>query len=127
SQIAVLRVPEIFDDQTAFTLVPTPELVGSVVISAEATSAIFYTSAVDNPRVLTMDLETLQTRVSDLQAPVQAAFLSGDGRFAAAVMTPPAGSASSGAFALLLTNESLPPRIIGTSTPPRFVAISGAR
>jgi hypothetical protein len=65
--------------------------------------------------------------VSDLQAPVQAAFISADGEYVTAIMTPPAGSGQAGAFALVPTVEDLPARIEGTDTLPRFVATSGDR
>lgn len=127
SQIAVMNVPEIFDAPTTFDLVETDELVGSVVIAHDASRAVFFTSAVDNPHLLTLDLDDLSQRVSDLQAPAQAAFLSEDGKYAAAVMTPPTGSTSSGAFALMIAGEDLPLRLEGTSTVPRFISLTQDR
>src|SRR5690606_110544 len=94
SRIALLSVPAIFENPGDYALVGTQELVGSVVIARDASSALFYTSAIDNTRVLILDLNSLEQTAIDLQAPVQAAFLSEDGRYAAAVMTPPPGSTS---------------------------------
>lgn len=127
SRIALLSVPAIFENPGDYALVGTQELVGSVVIARDASSALFYTSAIDNTRVLILDLNSLEQTAIDLQAPVQAAFLSEDGRYAAAVMTPPPGSTSSGAFALLITGGNLPPRITGTSTVPRFISVTQDR
>jgi hypothetical protein len=42
-------------------------------------------------------------------------------------MTPPPGSTSAGAFALLITDAELPPRITGTETVPRFISITQDR
>jgi hypothetical protein len=65
--------------------------------------------------------------VSNLQAPAQAVFVSEDGKYAAAVMTPPTGSTSSGAFALVIAEADLPLRIEGTSTVPRFISLTQDR
>lgn len=127
SQIAVLPVPEIFEAPETYDIIGTPELVGSVVIAEEGNRAVFYTSAIDNSRVLTLNLDTLETSVSDLLAPVQAVFLSEDGKYGGAVMTPPPGSTSAGAFALFITEGDLPPRITGTATVPRFISIQEDR
>lgn len=127
SQIAVFQVPEIFSAPDSYEIISTPELVGSVVIADDASRAVFYTSAVASPHLLTLDLETKEQRTANLTAPVQAAFLSADGRHAAAIMTPPTGSGKSGAFALLMTEGDLPPRYTGTASVPRFLTLSEDR
>jgi hypothetical protein len=127
SQIAVFPVPEIFDVPGDYELVETPELVGSVVIAADASRALLFTNAVDNPHLLSLNLNDYEQWVSDLQAPAQAVFVSEDGKYAAAVMTPPTGSTSSGAFALVIAEADLPLRIEGTSTVPRFISLTQDR
>ncbi len=127
SQIAILPVPQIFTTPDGFDRVWTEELVGSTVVSHDASVALLFTSAVANSHLTVLRLDTHELRTVDLQAPTQAAFVSRDGQNMVAVMTPPAGSARAGAFALMRVLEDRPPRIEGTSTVPRFVALSGDR
>ncbi len=127
SHIALLKIPDIFEHPDDYEILTTEELVGSVVISEDASHAVFYTSAIASPYLLIVNLVTKAQRTSDLEAPIQAAFLSADGRHAAAIMTPPTGSGKSGAFALVMTEEDLPPRYTGTSSVPRFITLSKDR
>lgn len=127
SHIALLPVPEIFEQPSQYQLLFTEELVGSTVVAHDASVALFFTSAVANSHLTMLDIETESFRTVDLQAPTQAAFISDDGRYAAAVMTPPAGSGRSGAFALVPVFDELPLRIEGTSTVPRFISLKEDR
>jgi DNA-binding beta-propeller fold protein YncE len=127
SYVALLPVPEIFDAPTDFELLFTEELVGSAVLSRDSSVALLYTSAIANTHLTMLDVDARTFRTVDLQAPAQAAFISDDGRYAAAVMTPPIGSGSSGAFALVSVEQDLPVRFAGTTTVPRFIALWGDR
>lgn len=124
SLVALLPVPEIEDDPTAFDVMTMPELVGSAVLAEEAAVALLYTNAVANSLLTILDLESFETRVVDVTAPIQAAFATPDGAHAVTVMTPPSGSQAAGAFALVPVARQLPVRIEGTDTVPRFVAVS---
>jgi len=124
SLIALLPVPEIESAPDDFEVLSTSELVGSAVVSEDASVALLYTNAVASSRLTILDLDTLTTRVVDVTAPIQAAFLTPDGAHGVTVMTPPPGSQAAGAFALVPVAKQLPARIEGTDTVPRFVAVS---
>ncbi len=124
SLIALLQIPEIQEDPDAFELVSTPEFVGSTVVADDASFALLYTNAIANSHLTILDLGTRTTRVVDVTAPIQAAFLAPNARHAVTVMTPPPGSQLAGAFALVPVQQALPARIEGTDTVPRFVAVS---
>ncbi len=127
SHVALFPVPEIFDSPADFELLFTEELVGSTVLSHDASVALLYTAAIANTHLTLLDIVSQKFRTVDLQAPAQAAFISDDGRYATAVMTPPTGSSRSGSFALVPVRDNLPMRIEGTTTVPRFIAMSGDR
>lgn len=127
SHIALFSVPTIFDAPSDFDLLFTEELVGSTVLSHDASVAVFYTGAIANTHLTLLDVASQKFRTVDLQAPAQAAFISDDGRYAAAVMTPPTGSSRSGSFALVPVEDNLPIRIEGTTTVPRFIALKKDR
>ncbi len=124
SVIALMDPSTVFDNPK-YEEVLTDEIVGSVVISADASQVVLYTNASDNTHLSVLDPTNLTTRVVDLKAPARAAFLSEDGAFAVALMSPPAGSSKSGAFALVPIAEVLPPRIEGTEFLPEYVSLSG--
>lgn len=127
SQIALMKVPDIFFEPTSFTINVTEELVGSVVLSDDGSAAGLYTNAIANSRLSVLRIDSGRMWVTDLQAPAQAVFLSQNGLYATAVMTPPSGSGRSGAFALVPLSDSLPLRIEGTTTVPRFISMVGDR
>lgn len=124
SLVALLPVPGIQDAPADFEVISMSELVGSAVVAADARVALLYTNAVANSHLTILDLENSSTRVVDVTAPIQAAFLTPDGAHAVTVMTPPPGSQAAGAFALVPVSRELPVRIEGTDTVPRFVAVS---
>lgn len=123
--IVALLNPETVFDSPKFERVETNEIVGSVVISADASQAILYTNASDNTHLTLLNPETKRLRVVDVKAPARAAFLAEDGSFAVALMSPPSGSNKSGAFALIPVAKELPPRIEGTNNQPEYVSLSG--
>ena len=123
--IVALLNPETVFDSPKFERVETDEIVGSVVISADASQAILYTNASDNTRLTLLNPKTKALRVVDVKAPARAAFLAEDGSFAVALMSPPSGSNKSGAFALIPVAKNLPPRIEGTNNQPEYVSLSG--
>jgi len=127
SQIALIEVPEIFANPSAFEVLGTPELVGSAVISGDGSVVLLYTSAVANSFLTILEVDSGALRTVDLQAPAQAAFISDDGRYAVAIMTPPSGSMRSGAFAMVPVFDALPLRIQGTETVPRFISLHNDR
>jgi hypothetical protein len=133
SIVALLPVPGIFTAPTVYTTVETPEILGSAVVAPDAGTALLYTNAIESNLLAVLDLEAAldpdaeALRFVDLKAPVQAVFLSEDGKNAVAVMTTPSGSSAGGALALVPVDKALPPRIEGTTTAPRFVSLSGDR
>lgn len=123
SAIAIMD-PETVFEVPIFEQVPIDELVGSVVIAADGSQVVLYTNASASTHLTILDPETRVARVVDLKAPARAAFLAEDGSFAVALMSPPAGSTKSGAFALVPVAEALPPRIEGTENLPEYVSLS---
>lgn len=124
SIIALLDPEKVFDTPQ-FDRVDTEEIVGSVVISADASQAILYTNASNNTHLTILDPKKKTLRVVDVKAPARAAFMAEDGTFAVALMSPPPGSSKSGAFALVPVAKELPPRIEGTNNLPEYVSLSG--
>ncbi len=125
SVVALMDPKTVFGDPD-FEELLTEEIVGSVVIASDGSQAVLYTNASDNSHMTVLDAKSRELRVVDLKAPARAAFLSEDGAFAVALMSPPSGSSKSGAFALVPIAEDLPPRIEGTENLPEHVSLSGA-
>lgn len=127
STIALLDTDTIFEHPGKFTSIFTEEVVGSAVVSPDANEILLFTNAQPNSRLSILRGKKQQNlRVVDLKAPVLAAFLTEDGADSVVLMLPPVGSTKAGAFALLPVTRTLPARIEGTSTVPRFVSLSGA-
>ncbi len=125
SAIALLPTQTIFAHPDDFDLVFTDEIVGSAVVSPDASRVLLFTNAQPNSRLSILRTDNRTLRVVDLKAPVSAAFLSEDGADSVVLMLGQTGGTKAGAFALLPVSRVLPPRIEGTSTVPRFVSISG--
>ncbi len=127
SSIAIFDVEEAFVDPTAFDLLETSELVGSVVVAGNASHALLFTNATPVSRASILDIEAQTLRAVDLKAPARAGFLSPKGESGVMLMTPPTGSKKAGAFALVPIRGALPPRIEGTLTEPRYVSLTESR
>lgn len=122
--VALLPIPGILSTPDAFEIVRTSDLFGSAVVSGDGSVALLYTNAVASATLGILDLGALDLRTVNVTAPVQAAFLTPDAEHAVTVMTPPPGSKLAGAFALVPVAETLPVRIEGTETVPRFVSVA---
>lgn len=127
SSIAIFDIEEAFVDPTAFDLLETSELVGSVVVAGNASHALLFTNATPVSRASILDIEAQTLRAVDLKAPARAGFLSPKGESGVMLMTPPTGSKKAGAFALVPIGGVLPPRIEGTLTEPRYVSLTESR
>lgn len=122
SLIALLPTSTIFEHPDEFLTVTTAEVVGSAVVASDASRVLLFTNAEPNARLSILDTESLQMRVVDMKAPVQAAFISQDANYAATIMSAAVGSDKVGAFGLIPLAEALTPRIEGTETRPNFVS-----
>src|SRR5690606_36556478 len=76
------------------------------------------------PIVSILDLNDGSHRELDLQAHVNAVFLTHDSSHAVALLSPPAGSTRKGAFSLVPVLDNFPAEMQGTNAPARFVALS---
>lgn len=99
-------------------------LFGSATLSPDGQRALLYTNATDSSTLSILELASGAHRELDLKAPVRGVFITPDGENAVALLSPPAGSAKSGAFALVPVDKALPPRIQGTDAPAFLVALS---
>lgn len=124
SRVAVLPVATIVSDPADYELVELDELLGSSVVSADGKHALLFTNGVPHPILSILDLDDQSHRELDLQAPVRAVFLTDDGSYAVALLSPPAGSVRKGAFSLVPIREELPVKLQGTDAPARFVSLA---
>lgn len=127
SELHLLPIPAAATNPTAGdTLVLVGELVGSVAISENSETAALYTNAVQNSHVSMVDLRAgttfLDTRTSDVKAPVQAVFPAPDGAHLLVLSNAPNGSTKAGAFAVVATQKAISPKVVGTDAPPVAVA-----
>lgn len=127
SWIVRFAVPAIFDAPGAYDVYKSDSVIGSAVIAESGTHAVGYTSVLDSSALVALDLGSGELRSIDVAAPIQAAFISSDGKNALTVMTSPSGSAQAGAFALVPLDAALPPRIEGTSSVVRFATLFNDR
>ncbi len=154
SEVAILRIPEIFTNPEACAPGPVPdddactvvtisdeasgdEIVGSVSLSEQGSQALLFTT-VDPPAELpqanqhltVLDISGgdhhLTFRTEHLRAAVHAVFVSPDDRHAIALLTPGPTSTMAGAFSIVPVIADLPPRIQGTTAPPVGVALAAA-
>ena len=124
SSVTLLDAQESIDEPMNQRQLVMDEVVGSVVLSADASRAVLFTNATDSTRVILLDIEARQQRVVDVRAPARAAFLSEEGNFGVVLMDRAAGSSQAGGFALLSLEQDLFPRIEGTKQPVQFVSLS---
>lgn len=133
-QAAILPVPQILTDPTAFTTVTIDgEAIGSVALSAGGAKALLYTNAEAAERVTVLDLtrEPPPFRTVRLYSPVLAVFTSPDARHALVLhdkTQPTDGTPGTpGAFSLVPIADALPAKIVATEAPPTAVAITNDR
>ncbi len=125
---AILPVPAIFDDPTAFTTVAiTGETIGSVALSTDGAAGVLYTNASASEHLTLLHLTPTPTfRVVRLYAPVLAVFPSFDAAHAVVLhdVAPTAGVG--GAFSVVPLAAALPAKIVSTLAPTTGVSISPA-
>ena len=133
SEVFILRLPDVFDDPTAFDRVRLEgQLVGSVSASIEGSRALLFTNAVPSDRVTILNTadgdDYLASRVVPLKSPVQAVFPAPDAKHAIALLKPdPAVSSKPGAFSVVPIERELPPYLQDTDAPPRSVTLASTR
>ncbi len=126
SRVAVLPVATITEQPDVFAVHELDGLFGSAVVSRDAKRALLFTNATESNELSIIELDSGAHRELDLKAPVESVFLTDDGKNAVALLSPPVGSAKSGAFALVPVDKALPPRIEGTEAPAFLVALSAS-
>ena len=127
SQVAVLPLPDAFDDPGSVTTVTVPnETFGSASLTQGGDVALLYTNAIPSDRLVVMSLASGEHRAISLKAPIKAVLPAPDSEHAVAILEPPPGSIKPGAFALVPTKSALPPRIQGTEAPVLGVSIAPA-
>jgi hypothetical protein len=133
SEVFVLRLPDVFEDPTAFDRVRLEDqLVGSVSASIEGSRALLFTNAVPSDLVTILNTadgdDYLGSRVVPLKSPVQAVFPAPDAKHAIALLRPdPAVSSKAGAFSVIPIERELPPYLQDTDAPPRSVTLASTR
>lgn len=121
-----LPIPDGLTTPGEMRQIEIPGLVGSVSLSEDKRRAILFSNAFESSRAFILDLETERPRLVDLRAPIRAVTVAPDGKHAVAVLSPPANSTKSGAFALIPLEVALPSRVEGTAAPIAQVAFSEA-
>ncbi len=131
AQVAILPVPEIFQNPSTFTTVDvTGETIGSVALAPGGATGLLYTNASAVERLTVLRLgPPPEVRTVKLYSPVLAAFVAPDARHAVVVHDKTAGpSGSPGAFSLVpIGAEPLPAKIVATQAPPSAVAMTNDR
>lgn len=131
-QIAVLELPDVLGDPGSFDTVTVPdEVFGSVALTSDGLTAALYTTAVENSRLVLVDLREgagyLSHRTVDVKAPVTSVRPTPDGEHAIALMGQAPGSDKPGSFALVSLREQRFPRVEGTGAPVHQVAVTSDR
>jgi len=127
SQVVVLPLPDALEDpEAALTLTLPNETVGSASLTDAGDVALLYTNAVPSDRLVVVSLDTGTHRAISLKAPIKAVLPAPDSEHAVAILAPPTGSTKPGAFALVPTKSTLPPRIQATEAPVLGVSIAPA-
>ncbi len=126
SRVAIMDTSEVKEDPDSFQVVEVPEYVGSAVLSADGRRAMLFTNAIESPIVALLDVESGAVRTVDVKAPALAGFIAEDSSYGVMLMGAATGAAA-GAFALIPLGDSLPVRVQGTSTEPRFVSFAEDR
>ncbi len=130
-QAAVLPIPGIVTEPTTFdTVSVTDAVVGSVAMAAGAETALLYSNASDQERVVQLDYSASPpaTQTLKLHAPVLAVFVASTGANAIVLHNPLPGTpdGSAGAFSVMNIAPLLPAKIVGTKAPPSAVALTPA-
>jgi hypothetical protein len=124
STVALVRVSSLVAGQSDLRLVTVPDVVGSVSLSAHASSAVLFTNAYPTETAWVMNLETADLRSIDLRAQAQAVLVADDGEHAVALLKAPGDSQRTGAFGVIPLNAARPIRIEGIDEFPTQVALS---
>jgi hypothetical protein len=126
STIALLPTATIFESPMNFETIRTAEIVGSAVVSQDASRVLLFTNAQPSTRLSILTTESGEIRVVDVKAPVQAAFIAQDGAHGVTLMTPALGSTKAGAFALvpLAAELSILPQFVTLSEEPKRALIT---
>ncbi len=132
SEVFILRLPDVFQDPTAFDSVRlTEHVVGSVSASIEGSRALLFTNAVPSDLVTILNTadgdDYLESRVVSLMSPVRAVFPAPDARHAIALLQPDGASSRPGAFSVIPIARELPPYLKDTAAPPRSVTLASTR
>jgi hypothetical protein len=125
SAVAILPLPDIYSQPTAYRLQLIPEvMVGSVATTSD--KALLFTNAVPSPLLVILDTSptgNLAYRILSVQTAITAVRPTPDGKHAIAlVQASPSGSGSG--FAVVPLDAELPPHIQATRAPVHRVAIS---
>jgi hypothetical protein len=126
SEVAMLSLPEIFDDPTAFESTSIPGVFGSITVAEAGDVALLYTNAVPSDRVTilyTGGSAALTYRTVVVNAPVRAVLPTPDGAHAVALLGQAEGSQHPGNFSLIPIAERLPPKLVAADAPPASVAV----
>jgi hypothetical protein len=125
--VAILPVPAIFANPTAFTTIAiTGETIGSVSLAPGGGTGLLYTNAIPTERITVLSTTATPTyRTVKLYSPVLAVFASADASSAVVLHDKPAGTTTKlGAFSIVPLATTLPAKIVGTDAPPVAVAIA---
>jgi DNA-binding beta-propeller fold protein YncE len=129
STVIEVPVPMAGRDPASFRRVAlTGEVIGSIALNADASSALVYSTVLGSTRVALLDLRealgAFSYRVQDLISPVKALFAAPDPRFAVSFQAVPQGSKRVGAFSIVSMQAERVPKIVGTDAAPAQVAFS---
>ena len=129
STLAILPIPQIFNDPTSFDTVSIDELFGLVNIAPQGTKALLYTNAVANSHITVLETALgstyLSHRTVDAHGDVHDVFPSPDGAYAIASLTPQT-SADKPGFAVIPVDATLPSHTQTTEAPVFAVAQSSS-
>jgi hypothetical protein len=132
SSVAVLPLPGIASNPSAFTMTEIPgETIGRAIVAenpaTKQASVLLFTTvaAVDDLTVLTLQ-PTPSFRTIPLHAPLLAVFPTGDGQNAIVLhnVTPTPGSSVKGAYSIVPIGKALPAKIVSVIAPPTAVALA---
>ena len=143
SEIAILPLATALSQpETVLRETIDGELVGSVVLTSDASKAVLFSNASDAERLTVVDVATGLYRIIAVHAPVLSVKPTPDGRFAVVVHRAVPASPSSGAagasgsqppapvaanaFSVIALDGSRSGRIQETVAPPNAVAVAGA-
>jgi hypothetical protein len=106
----------------------TGEVARSVSLSPDASLALLYSNATDDPYLGILsgsgDWSNYQGRAVDLKAPVRAVFAAPDAQHGVAFQSTATGSSKAGAFSLVSAQSDRAPKIIGTDAAPFSLAFA---